>query len=53
MSMSAQALLKRIILELALKADEICHEVIEWADPLPVKTVEQLRELVEDKKGKN
>ena len=42
---------KRIILELAWKADSICHEVIEWADPLPVKTVEQLRELVEDKKG--
>lgn len=43
--------LKRIILELAWKADGICHEVIEWADPLPVKTVEQLRELVEGKKA--
>ena len=39
-------LLKRIILELAWKADGVCHAIIEWADPLPVKTVEQLRELV-------
>lgn len=43
--------LKRIILELAWRADGICHEVIEWADPQPVRTVEQLRGLVEGEKA--
>lgn len=46
-------LIKRIILELAWKADGICHEVIEWADPQPVKTVEQLRETLTETKGAN
>ena len=43
--------LKRIILELAWEADDICHEVIEWADPQSVKTVEQLRGLLEGEEG--